>query len=125
MSFFIFYVMISVFFSLNFDCFAFVKKFCHDYSQVFKFSVILAENCDHPKHVLELCKYHKKQQITKNVMSKKLHSKTKSYNIQMTINTTIVIFVKFKFIKNVSKVPPKIYEQHVVSFIQCFARYLH
>ena len=35
------------FFAWNFDCFAFGKNFV---MIIFKFSVIFAENCDHPKH---------------------------------------------------------------------------
>ena len=90
---FIFYVMISAFFSWSFDCFAFVKKFCHDYFHVFTFSVIFIKNCD--QNNVEICEYQKKHEITKKFMSKKLQSKTKLYNIQIPVNTTLVIFVNF------------------------------
>ena len=87
-------VLFLHFLRYDFDCFAFVRKFCHDYFQVFKLSVMFAKNCD--QDTGKICKYQKKKknQITKKFISKKLQSKTKLYNIQKTVNTTLVMSVK-------------------------------
>ena len=64
-------VLFLHFLRYDFDCFAFVRKFCHDYFQVFKLSVIFAKNCD--QNTGKICEYQKKKeknQITKNSYQK-------------------------------------------------------